>query len=80
MNDYIENVAETEVTENVAESVTESVAETAAETAAETVTPGVGVASAGDAVVQLGDSLTLHCGMTLPNRIAKSAMAEAMGG
>lgn len=34
----------------------------------------------GAGTAALGDSLTLPCGVTLPNRIAKPAMAEAMGG
>lgn len=42
---------------------------------------GAGKAAGADrASIQLGDSLTLPCGVTLPNRIAKPAMAEAMGG
>lgn len=40
--------------------------------------PQSGAASAGG-IVQLSDPLTLPCGVTLPNRIAKSAMSETLG-
>ena len=45
----------------------------------ESLTPSPGVVIDAPSTVALGDPLTLNCGVTLPNRIARSAMSEQLG-